>query len=377
MKNKEGIIKSLKEGLWKTRLNSNLNYNYNYGSILGLCLIIQIVTGIILSGYYVGDFEKSYSSVERIMREVIGGWEIRYVHSVNATLFFLITYSHIFRSLYYNTNSGSRVLVFRYGIIILILLIGSAFLGYILPSGNMSYWAGSVITNLITAIPYVGEYLLKNVIGGFGICNSTIGRFFAIHYILPLITAGIIVLHILELHRKGGSNILGVRGMIGEITFDPYYSRKDLFGYICYMILLGYIIKYIPEGYPFGDIDNNNEANIVITPSKIVPHIYLLWTYGILRSVNSKLGGIILMGGALGIWFVESLFEYGLRRNRLTDKKLKWVLVSIVLILTWLGTRLIEYPINIIGKYTIIGYFSWFIIKSILGIYDNLSYWNL
>jgi ubiquinol-cytochrome c reductase cytochrome b subunit len=281
----------------------NLNYMWNLGSIAGLALVIQIITGIVLAMHYTPHVDHAFSSVENIMRNVNYGWLIRYMHAVGASMFFVAVYLHIFRGLYYGSYKSPRELLWIIGLVIFLAMMATAFMGYVLPWGQMSYWGATVITNLFSAIPVIGESIVTWLWGGFSVDNPTLNRFFALHYLLPFIILALVMLHVLALHTHGSNNPKGidVKSPKDTIPFHPYYTVKDFFGFGVYFLIFAYFIFYEPNylGHP----DNYIPANPMVTPAHIVPEWYFLPFYAILRAVPSKLGGVILMFSAIGVLF--------------------------------------------------------------------------
>jgi ubiquinol-cytochrome c reductase cytochrome b subunit len=282
----------------------NLNYMWNLGSIAGLALVIQIITGIILAMHYTPHVDHAFQSVENIMRNVNYGWLIRYMHAVGASMFFVAVYLHIFRGLYYGSYKSPRELLWMIGLVIFVVMMATAFMGYVLPWGQMSYWGATVITNLFSAIPIVGESIVTWLWGGFSVDNPTLNRFFALHYLLPFIILALVMLHVVALHTHGSNNPKGIDVKPGKdtIPFHPYYTIKDFFGFGIYFLIFAFFIFYAPNylGHP----DNYIPANPMVTPAHIVPEWYFLPFYAILRAIPSKLGGVLLMFSAIGILFV-------------------------------------------------------------------------
>lgn len=281
----------------------NLNYAWNLGSIAGLALVIQIVTGIFLAMHYTPHVDYAFDSVQKIMRNVNYGWLIRYMHAVGASLFFIAVYLHIFRGLYYGSYKAPRELLWQIGLVIFVTMMATAFMGYVLPWGQMSYWGATVITNLFSAIPFVGESVVTWLWGGYSVDNPTLNRFFALHYLLPFIIVGLVMLHLVALHKHGSNNPKGidVKSEKDTIPFHPYYTVKDFVGFGVFFLVLAFFIFYEPLylGHP----DNNIPANPLITPEHIVPEWYFLPFYAILRAVPSKLGGVLLMFSAIIVLF--------------------------------------------------------------------------
>ena len=282
----------------------NLNYMWNFGSLAGLSLAIMIVTGIVLSMSYTAHVDYAFDSVERIMRDVNHGWMIRYIHMNTASFFFIVVYLHMFRGLYYGSYKAPRELLWILGVVIFLLMMATAFMGYVLPWGQMSFWGATVITNLFSAVPYVGESIVTLLWGGFSVDNATLNRFFSLHYLMPFIIAGVVVLHIVALHRFGSNNPIGIdtKGPQDTISFHPYYTIKDVFGIAVFLLLLATAVFFFPNA--MGHPDNYIPANAMQTPAHIVPEWYFLPFYAILRAVPDKLGGVLLMFGAIAVLFI-------------------------------------------------------------------------
>ena len=282
----------------------NLSYWWNFGSLAGITLIIMIITGITLSMHYTAHVDHAFQSVERIMRDVNYGWLIRYIHMNGASFFFIVVFIHIFRGLYYGSYKTPRELLWILGVVILLLMMATAFMGYVLPWGQMSFWGATVITNLFSAIPYVGESIVTLLLGGFSVDNATLNRFFSLHYLMPFIIAGVVVLHIVALHRFGSNNPIGIdtKGPQDTISFHPYYTIKDVFGIAVFLLLLAMAVFFFPNA--MGHPDNYIPADALQTPAHIVPEWYFLPFYAILRAVPDKLGGVLLMFGAIAVLFV-------------------------------------------------------------------------
>jgi len=282
----------------------NLSYMWNFGSLAGLSLVIMIVTGIVLAMNYTAHVDHAFGSVERIMRDVNHGWLIRYIHMNAASFFFIVVYIHIFRGLYYGSYKAPRELLWILGVVIFLLMMATAFMGYVLPWGQMSFWGATVITNLFSAIPFVGESIVTFLWGGFSFDNPTLNRFFSLHYLMPFLIAGVVVLHIVALHRFGSNNPIGIdaKGPQDTIPFHPYYTIKDLFGVAVFLLLLAGAVFFFPNA--MGHPDNYIPANPMQTPAHIVPEWYFLPFYAILRAVPDKLGGVLLMFSAILVLFV-------------------------------------------------------------------------
>ena len=353
----------------------NLNYMWNFGSLAGICLVIMIVTGLFLAMHYTPHVDHAFASVERIMRDVNYGWLIRYIHMVASSFFFIVVYIHIFRGLYYGSYKAPREILWILGVIILILMMGTAFLGYTLPWGQMSFWAATVITNLFSAIPLVGDALVTLMWGGFSVDNPTLKRFFVLHYLLPFVIVGVVFLHLWALHRFGSNNPLGIdaKGPQDKISFHPYYTIKDMFGLGVFLIIMSFFIFFAPNF--FGHADNYVPANPLQTPAHIVPEWYFLPFYAILRAIPNELLGVIAMGGAL----VVLLFLPWLDTSPVRSAKFRplyklffWVLLVDVLVLGWVGAMPAEGIYVVIARIATFYYFAHFlIILPLLGKFER------
>ena len=282
----------------------NLNYWWTFGGILAFCLVVQIITGVVLAMHYTPHVSMAFSSVEHIMRDVNYGWLMRYIHSNGASMFFLAVYIHMFRGLYYGSYKAPREVLWILGVLIYLLMMATAFFGYVLPWGQMSFWGATVITNLFGAIPLIGDSVREWLWGGFSVDNATLNRFFSLHYLFPFLIAGVVVLHIWALHVPGNGNPLGieVKSKQDTLPMHPYYTTKDMFGLTLFVILFAYFVFFYPN--VLGEPDNYIEANPLVTPAHIVPEWYLLPFYAILRAVPDKLGGVLAMFAAIGVLFV-------------------------------------------------------------------------
>lgn len=353
------------EHLAEYRAPKNLSYLWNLGSIAGIALVIQIVTGILLAMHYTPHVDYAFDSVEKIMRNVNYGWLIRYTHAVGASMFFVAVYLHIFRGLYYGSYKTPRELLWHIGIIIFITMMATAFMGYVLPWGQMSYWGATVITNLFSAVPVVGKGIVEWLWGGFAVDNPTLNRFFALHYLLPFIIVGLVMLHLVALHMHGSNNPKGidVKSDKDTIPFHPYYTIKDFVGFGVYFLIFAFFIFYEPNylGHP----DNYVKANPMVTPAHIVPEWYFLPFYAILRAVPSKLGGVILMFGAILIlFFLPWLDRSKVRSNdyRPWSKIAFWLFVIDCLILGYVGGQPPEEPYLSISRVAATYYFFHFLV---------------
>jgi ubiquinol-cytochrome c reductase cytochrome b subunit len=352
----------------------NLNYAWSFGSLAGICLIIQILSGIFLAMHYTPHIDLAFSSVEHIMRDVKHGWLIRYIHANGASMFFIVVYCHIFRGLYYGSYMQPRQLLWCSGVIIFILMMGTAFMGYVLPWGQMSFWGATVITSLVTAIPVAGKTIVDWLWGGFTVNNPTLNRFFSLHFFLPFIIAGLSVIHLALLHKSGSNNPLGVTiSNTDKIPFYPYFFVKDLYAFYCFLFFFGIFIFYFPNllGHP----DNYIPADPMHTPAHIVPEWYFLPFYAVLRSIPDKLGGVAAMGGALIILLVIPFINTSEIRStkfRPIFKVFYWLLVADFIILGWVGQKPVENIYILIGQVATVYYFAFFIVLiPIIGIVET------
>ena len=341
----------------------HLNYMWGFGSLAGLSLMIQIATGIFLAMHYTCHVDLAFLSVEHIMRDVEGGWLLRYIHANGASMFFIVVYLHIFRGLYYGSYASPREVVWCLGVIILLLMILTAFIGYVLPWGQMSFWGATVITSLASAIPQVGDTIVTWLWGGFSVDNATLNRFYSLHYLLPFVIAGASILHIAALHQYGSNNPLGTNSVTDKIPFYPYFYVKDLVGWVGFAIFFSIFVYFYPNflGHP----DNYIPANPMSTPAHIVPEWYFLWVYAILRSIPNKLGGVAAIGlvfvALLSLPFINSA-EIRSAAFRPIYKKFFWLLVADCAILVWIGQQPVEDPYIFIGQCASFFFFLYFLI---------------
>jgi ubiquinol-cytochrome c reductase cytochrome b subunit len=343
---------------------SNISYLWNFGSLLGLCLGIQIATGVTLAMHYNPSVLEAFNSVEHIMRDVNNGWLIRYLHSNTASAFFFLVYLHVGRGIYYGSYRSPRVLTWVIGDIILILMMGTGFLGYVLPYGQMSLWGATVITNLMSAIPWIGQDIVEFVWGGFSVNNATLNRFFSLHYLLPFVLAALVLMHLIALHdTAGSSNPLGVSGNYDRIPFAPYFVFKDLITVFLFIFVLSVFVFFMPN--VLGDSENYVVANPMQTPAAIVPEWYLLPFYAILRSIPNKLLGVIAMFAALvsilALPFVDLSRSRGMQFKPLSKIGF-FIFVANFLILMQLGAKHVESPFIEFGQISTALYFAYFFV---------------
>ena len=350
----------------------NLNYWWTFGGILTFCLITQIVTGVILGMHYIAHADLAFESVEHIMRDVNYGWLIRYVHANGSSMFFLAVYIHIFRALYYGSYKSPREVIWIIGMIIYFLMMATAFMGYVLPWGQMSFWGATVITNLFSAVPFIGESITNWLWGGYAIGNPTLTRFFSLHYLLPFLILGLVILHIWALHVPGNNNPIGIeikKPSNDTVPFHPYIVIKDLFALILFLIVFAFFVFYSPN--ILGHADNYIEANPLVTPAHIVPEWYLLPFYAILRSIPDKLFGVIAMFASIFVLVILPWLDTSKVRSaifRPIYKQFYWFLLADVIILGYMGAMPAEGTYLIIARVATVYYFLHFlIILPILG----------
>ena len=343
---------------------SNISYLWNFGSLLAFCLIIQIITGVTLAMHYNPSVIEAFNSVEHIMRDVNNGWLIRYLHSNTASAFFFLVYLHIGRGLYYGSYRAPRTLVWTIGTIIFILMMATGFLGYVLPYGQMSLWGATVITNLMSAIPWVGQDIVEFIWGGFSVNNATLNRFFALHFVLPFVLAALALMHLIALHDSAGSgNPLGVSGNYDRLPFSPYFIFKDLITIFLFILGLSIFVFFMPN--VLGDSENYVVANPMQTPPAIVPEWYLLPFYAILRSIPNKLLGVIAMFAAILILLVMPFTDLSRSRGiqfRPVSKIAFYIFIANFIILMQLGAKHVESPFIEFGQISTVLYFSYFLV---------------
>nr|AIG53341.1 cytochrome b [Ctenotus schomburgkii] len=340
---------------------SNISAWWNFGSLLGLCLILQVLTGLFLAMHYTADISSAFSSVAHICRDVQYGWLIRNLHANGASMFFICLYLHIGRGLYYGSYMFKET--WNIGVILLLLVMATAFVGYVLPWGQMSFWGATVITNLLSAIPYIGTNLVEWIWGGFSVDNATLTRFFTFHFLLPFAIMGASMLHLLFLHETGSNNPIGLASNTDKIPFHPYYSYKDLLGATLFILLLLSLALFSPN--LLGDPENFTPANPLVTPPHIKPEWYFLFAYAILRSIPNKLGGVLALLFSILILMLAPMLHTSKQRGnafRPFSQILFWALVSNIIILTWIGGQPVESPFIIIGQIASSTYFIIFLI---------------
>nr|WNH21555.1 cytochrome b [Chaetodon striatus] len=340
---------------------SNISVWWNFGSLLGLCLITQILTGLFLAMHYTADVATAFSSVAHICRDVNYGWLIRNLHANGASMFFICIYLHIGRGLYYGSYLYKET--WNIGVVLLLLVMATAFVGYVLPWGQMSFWGATVITNLLSAVPYIGNTLVQWIWGGFSVDNATLTRFFAFHFLLPFIIAAVTMIHLMFLHQTGSNNPLGLNSDVDKISFHPYFSYKDLLGFVITLVALSSLALFTPN--LLGDPDNFIPANPLVTPPHIKPEWYFLFAYAILRSIPNKLGGVLALLASILVLMVVPMLHTSKQRGltfRPLTQILFWSLIADVMVLTWIGGMPVEDPYIIIGQVASVLYFCLFLI---------------
>nr|YP_010249786.1 cytochrome b [Rheocricotopus villiculus]QTT60917.1 cytochrome b [Rheocricotopus villiculus] len=362
MRTSHPLFKIMNNALVDLPAPSNISAWWNFGSLLGLCLIIQTLTGLFLAMHYTADIETAFNSVNHICRDVNYGWLLRTLHANGASFFFICIYLHVGRGMYY----GSYLFIptWSVGVLILFLVMGTAFMGYVLPWGQMSFWGATVITNLLSAVPYLGLDLVQWLWGGFAVDNATLTRFFTFHFLLPFIVMAATMIHLLFLHQTGSNNPLGINSNSDKIPFHPYFSFKDIFGFIMMIMLLFMLTIMAP--YKLGDPDNFIPANPLVTPPHIQPEWYFLFAYAILRSIPNKLGGVIALVLSIAILFILPFTNPNKFRGiqfYFFNQILFWIMVITVILLTWIGARPVEDPYVITGQILTVVYFSYYMIN--------------
>nr|UZF97560.1 cytochrome b [Amplypterus panopus] len=370
------VIKIINGSLIDLPTPSNISTWWNFGSLLALCLMIQILTGLFLTMYYTANIDMAFYSVNYICRNVNYGWLIRTIHANGASFFFICIYIHIGRGIYY--ESFNLKFTWFIGVIILFMLMATAFMGYVLPWGQMSFWGATVITNLLSAIPYLGNMLVNWIWGGFAVDNATLTRFYTFHFLLPFIIMMLTMIHLLFLHQTGSNNPLGLNSNLDKIPFHPFFTYKDLIGFIILITLLTMLTLINP--YLLGDPDNFIPANPLVTPIHIQPEWYFLFAYAILRSIPNKLGGVIALVMSILILIILPLtFDKKMQGLQFypINQMLFWFFIIMIILLTWIGARPVENPYIITGQILTVLYFSYFIINPLLSKYwDNLIFNN-
>ncbi len=359
------LISTVEGVLKKHPYPKNLSYMWNFGSLAGIALLVQIISGLFLAMNYDPNVGNAFNSVEHIMRDVRYGWLIRYIHAVGASMFFVVVYTHMARSLYYGSYKAPREVLWWIGIIIFLLMMATAFMGYVLPWGQMSFWGATVITNLFSAIPVIGENIVVWLWGGFSVDNPTLNRFYALHFLMPFLIVAIVMLHLIALNSSGSNNPSGVelKTKKDSIPFHPYFTIKDLVGFVAFFLVFGYFLFFYPNS--LGHPDNYIPANPLVTPAHIVPEWYFLPFYAILRAVPDKLGGVLLMFGAIAILFALPFLDTSKVKSgayRPLFKKFYLLFIVNFLLLGWLGQSPAEGWYIWASRVTTFYYFAYFLV---------------
>jgi quinol-cytochrome oxidoreductase complex cytochrome b subunit len=361
--NKNSIVAFIDSHIINYPTPINLNYFWSFGSAAGICLIIQIITGIFLGMHYCPHVDFAFNSVEHIMRDVNNGWLIRYIHANGASMFFIVVYCHIFRGLYYGSYVYPREKLWISGVVIFLLMMATAFMGYVLPWGQMSFWGATVITNLFSAVPIVGSAIVEWLWGGFSVDNATLNRFYSLHYFMPFIIAGLTGIHLSLLHSTGSNNPLGINTNVDTVSFYPYFYVKDLLSFFILILFFSFFIFFYPNA--LGHPDNYIPANPLVTPPHIVPEWYFLPFYAILRSIPNKLGGVVAMISAILVLIMIPFINTSEIRSsnfRPIFAIAFWFLVSDFILLGWIGQKPAESPYIEIGLGATIFYFLFFLV---------------
>ncbi len=359
------VISMIEGTFLKHPYPKNLSYMWSYGSLAGIALLIMIISGLFLAMNYDPNVGNAFNSVEHIMRDVKYGWLMRYLHANGASLFFVVTYIHMARGMYYGSYKSPRELLWWLGIIIFLVMMATAFMGYVLPWGQMSFWGATVITNLFSAIPVIGEDIVIWLWGGYSVDNPTLNRFFALHFLLPFVIVGIVLLHLVALHSVGSNNPAGVEMKTKKdiIPFHPYFTLKDMVGFCAFFIILCYFLFFHPNS--LGHPDNYIPANPLVTPAHIVPEWYFLPFYAILRAVPDKLGGVLMMFGAIAILFALPYLDTSKVKSgayRPVFKKVYWLFMANFLFLGWLGQAPAEGWYIWASRVSAVAYFAYFLV---------------
>nr|YP_009185877.1 cytochrome b [Margarinotus merdarius]ALO70682.1 cytochrome b [Margarinotus merdarius] len=374
LRKKSPILTIINNSLIDLPTPSNISAWWNFGSLLGLCLGIQIITGLFLAMHYTSHIDMAFNSVVHICRDVNYGWLLRTLHANGASFFFICLYMHTGRGLYYSSYNLTHT--WLVGVLILFVTMATAFLGYVLPWGQMSFWGATVITNLVSAIPYLGTDIVQWIWGGFAVENATLNRFFSFHFLFPFVIAAMVMIHLLFLHQTGSNNPLGTNSNLDKIPFHPYFTFKDMLGFSVLLAIL--VVLTLMDPYMLGDPDNFTPANPLVTPVHIQPEWYFLFAYAILRSIPNKLGGVIALAMSIAILMIMPFSDKKkMQGNQFypVNKILFWIFVAHVLLLTWLGARPVEDPYIMTGQVLTFTYFMYFPINSFAHkFWDNLLY---
>lgn len=357
------ILKIFNNAFIDHKTPSSLSYFWNFGSLLGLTLVVQIITGIFLAMHYIPCEEMAFNSVQHILRDVNKGFILKYAHANGASIFFICVYIHIGRGLYY--GSYLKMHLWLSGVVLLLLMMLTAFIGYVLPWGQMSFWGATVITNFLSAIPYIGQTIVEWIWGGFSVSGVTLNRFFSLHYLFPFVLAGFTIVHLILLHNTGSSTPIGVGENLDNIPFHSYYITKDLVGFLFMFLGLSYLIFFIPN--VLGDAENFIKANPMVTPVHIMPEWYFLFAYAILRAIPNKLGGVLaLVASIIALIFLPILHSKKVKgiTHKPLSKIFYWMFMANFVFLTWIGSKAVEDPFIFLGQISSLFYFFYLLILS-------------
>nr|WMY24025.1 cytochrome b [Nasutitermes sp.] len=371
-RNSHPLFKIANNALVDLPTPSTISGWWNFGSLLGICLVAQIVTGLFLAMHYCPNIDMAFSSVSHICRDVNYGWLLRTLHANGASLFFVCIFLHTGRNMYYGSYSFMHT--WSVGVVIFVLTMATAFLGYVLPWGQMSFWGATVITNLLSAIPYVGKEVVQWVWGGFALDNATLTRFFALHFLLPFVIAAMAMIHLLFLHQTGSNNPLGLNKNTDKIPFHPYFTVKDIFGFALTIMLL--TVLTLKEPYLLSDPDNFTPANPLVTPIHIQPEWYFLFAYAILRSIPNKLGGVIALAMSIAILFIMPTYKSKFRGTQFypINQIMFWTMTNTVILLTWIGARPVEDPYILTGQILTTMYFTYYMMSPMtMKLWDKMT----
>nr|URX53380.1 cytochrome b [Glyptotermes sp. 12 AB-2022a] len=369
MRTTHPLMKMMNSALIDLPTPTNINAWWNFGSLLGICLMIQIITGLFLAMHYCPNVDMAFSSVTHICRDVNYGWILRTLHANGASMFFICIYMHIGRNIYY--GSYKLLHTWSVGVLILFATMATAFMGYVLPWGQMSFWGATVITNLLSAVPYMGTELVQWVWGGFAVDNATLTRFFTIHFLMPFVIAALVMVHLLFLHQTGSNNPMGLKSDFDKMPFHPYFSTKDIAGFLMLLMILSTLS--LSEPYLLGDPDNFIPANPLVTPVHIQPEWYFLFAYAILRSIPNKLGGVIALAMSIAILFFMPMNKSNFSSTQFypVNQLMFWLMANTVILLTWIGARPVEEPYILTGQILTVVYFAYYILNPLM-----TKYWD-
>nr|URX54147.1 cytochrome b [Glyptotermes sp. 15 AB-2022a]URX54160.1 cytochrome b [Glyptotermes sp. 15 AB-2022a]URX54199.1 cytochrome b [Glyptotermes sp. 15 AB-2022a] len=364
------LLKMVNSALVDLPTPTNISTWWNFGSLLGTCLVMQIITGLFLAMHYCADIEMAFSSIAHICRDVNYGWILRTLHANGASMFFICIYMHTGRNIYY--GSYKLMHTWSVGVLILFATMATAFLGYVLPWGQMSFWGATVITNLLSAVPYMGTELVQWVWGGFAVDNATLTRFFTLHFLMPFVIAGMVLVHLLFLHQTGSNNPLGLKSDTDKMPFHPYFTTKDIVGFV--ILFMALTVLSLKEPYILGDPDNFTPANPLVTPVHIQPEWYFLFAYAILRSIPNKLGGVIALAMSIAILFIMPMYKSNFSGNQFypMNQITFWIMANTVMLLTWIGARPVEDPYILTGQVLTVVYFAYYLMTPLM-----TKYWDM